>query len=778
MTAASHGTNSENVLRRVALLGNHLPRQCGIATFTTDLASALGDVAPELDTFVLAMTDAGHAYAYPPRVRFELGANDVGAYARARDYLNQSGTDVLSVQHEFGIFGGPAGADVLALLRGVDMPIVTTLHTILGRPNAHQRDVIAGLVALSERLVVMSAHGAALLQSLHGARANRIDLIPHGAPRVQRTLANANGAGANAPPVLLTFGLISPDKGIEYVIEAMPAVLARHPHATYVVLGATHPHVREQHGEAYRDSLEARARALGVAGNVRFLNRFVSREELVEHLAAATICLTPYLNPEQITSGALAYAIAAGKAVISTPFRYATEMLDGGRGVLVPWRDAGAIAREVNTLLDDDSLRTAMTERAAARGAGMDWPTVASHYLRSFGSARASRAARRRRTAITARTAHAAEPAVLPPISIAHVRTLSDQTGILQHAHYAVPRYEDGYCLDDNARALLLMTRMDDEGTDELVAVRELGVRYFAFVRHAFDARSGHFRNFMNFRREWTETRGSEDSHGRALWALGTVVGRAVKPGMRTLAGDLFHAALPATAEFKSPRAWAYALLGIDEYLRAFAGETAVANARAVLAERLFGLYQRAARPEWPWFEERVTYCNARLSQALIASGVRMHRPDMTTAGLASLAWLWSVQQSADGHFAPIGSNGFGARGAGAALFDQQPVEACGNVAACLEAHHATGLSEWAQRARRACNWFVGENDLHIAVYDSGTGGCRDGLHADRANENQGAESTLSFLLALLDARRLVASTGAVAPAAEPAGLAVAVGAG
>jgi glycosyltransferase involved in cell wall biosynthesis len=337
-------------LQRIAILGNHLPRRCGIATFTADLASALSETAPQVDTFVLAMNDAGHRYAYPPRVRFELAADDPRAYARAADYLSLNGADVLSVQHEFGIFGGQAGADVLPLLRGVRVPVVTTLHTILGDPSPAQADVITGIAAASERLVVMSAHGADLLQSRYAVPAARIDLIPHGAPPVPRGADDADAS----PPVLLTFGLMSPDKGIEYVLDAMPDIVARHPGATYVVLGATHPHILERDGEAYRDSLEARTRVLGIADSVRFVNRFVAGEELVEFLAAATICLTPYLNREQITSGALAYAIAAGKAVISTPYRYATEMLDEGRGVLVPWRDSAAIAREVIGLLDDD----------------------------------------------------------------------------------------------------------------------------------------------------------------------------------------------------------------------------------------------------------------------------------------------------------------------------------------------------------------------------------------------------------------------------------------
>jgi len=326
---------------------------------------------------------------------------------------------------------------------------------------------------------------------------------------------------------------------------------------------------------------------------------------------------------------------------------------------------------------------------------------------------------------------------------------------MLQHATFNIPRYEDGYCLDDNARALLLMTLLDDAGSDDPAAVRALASRYLAFVSHAFERKAGRFRNFLSYSRQWLELCGSEDSHGRALWALGAVVGRASDPGRHSLAGDLFHAAKPAVTRFTSPRAWAYALLGIDEYLRAFQGDSTVEALRAHLADRLLGLFQRTSRLDWPWFEDSVTYCNARLSQALIVSGSRMHRTDMTEAGLRSLGWLVSLQSSPDGHFAAIGSNGFYERGASPATFDQQPVEACATASACLEAYRVSEDPRWAEHGRRAFNWFLGQNHLEQWLYDTSTGGCRDGLHPDRTNQNQGAEASLSFLLALCEMRAI-----------------------
>ena len=697
------------------------------------------------------MNDAGTDHDYPARVRFEVADSDLASYRRAADFLNVNTVDVVCLQHEYGIFGGKAGGHILALLRELRMPIVTTLHTILAEPNPLQRVAMSEIAELSERIVVMSAYGAELLRETHGVAAGKIDLIPHGIPSVPFMGSSKDRLGVEGKTVILTFGLLSPDKGIEHVIDALPAILARYPDTVYIVLGATHPHVRARHGEMYRVMLESRARKLGVDSSVIFHNRFVSMAELTEFLAAADIYVTSSLNPQQITSGTLAYALGAGKAVISTPYVYARELLAEGRGILVPYRDAPAIAREVIGLLGDDAKRLALRERGAAYGRSMMWPAVARRYVKSFERARAEHADRHR-TAFQVRTL-AKRPAGLPELNLEHVQAMTDDTGMLQHASFSVPRYAEGYCLDDNARALLLMALIEEVGADDPKVVRALASRYLAFVSHAFNVETRRFRNFMSYDRQWSEESGSEDSHGRGVWALGALVGRSSDPGRRSLGGDLFHAALPAVSRFTSPRAWAYALLGIDEYLRAFQGDSNVQSTRSQLAERLVDIYRRTSGGDWPWFEDCVTYSNARLSQALIATGTRTRNDEMVAAGTDSLAWLATVQCSEDGYFSPIGSNGFYARGATAALFDQQPVEACAMISACLEAGRVTGDKRWEEHARRAFRWFLGENQLQKPLYEASTGGCRDGLHADRPNENQGAEATLSFLLSLLEMR-------------------------
>jgi glycosyltransferase involved in cell wall biosynthesis len=738
--------------RRVALLGNHLPRQCGIATFTTDLSDAIAAAAPGLDCLVVAMTDGRHQHAYPPRVRFELIDSDADAYLRAADFLNVNAVDVLSVQHEYGIFGGKAGRHLLPLLRAVRMPVVTTLHTILSKPDLQQRRVMDELIVHSDRLVVMTARGAEILRGVHGVTEDKIDLIPHGIPQVPFESESKERLGFEKDtPLILTFGLLSPDKGLEYVIDALPSILARHPQAVYMILGATHPHIIERQGETYRVMLEERAKRLGVGSSVIFHNRFVSQEELSEFLAAADVYITPYLNPEQITSGTLAYAVGAGKAVISTPYAYARELLADDRGILVPLRDAGAIAKEITGLLDDEDKRLRLRVRAAEYGRAMSWPSVAQSYLDTFDRARHDHS-QRRETAHRERTL-AARPAELPPINLDHLVMMTDDSGILQHAAFTIPRYDEGYCLDDNARALLLMTLIEEDAPVDRALVRKLASRYLAFVHHAFQKDTGRFTNFMSFTREWQELLGSEDSHGRALWALGSIVGRSTDPGRLSLAGALFHDALPAVDRFSSPRAWSYALLGIEQYLRAFSGDRNVQAAGRQIAERLFGLFRALDHPDWPWCEDRVTYCNARLPQALLATASWAADEEMAATGLRSLEWLIKIQTTPEGYFAPIGTDGFFERGARAALFDQQPVDACATVSACMQAFRTTGDHQWTEHARRAFMWFIGQNQLQQQVYDPASGGCRDGLHRDRINENEGAESTLSFLLALMDMR-------------------------
>jgi glycosyltransferase involved in cell wall biosynthesis len=746
-----HGS-THSTIGRIAFIGNYLPRQCGIATFTTDLCEAIAAEYDDTTCIALPVNDTETGYDYPSRVRFELTEKDIDSYRRASDFLNINNVDLVCLQHEYGIFGGKAGSHILALLRELRMPVVTTLHTILRDPDPNQRRVLEEVAARSDRLVVMSERGAEFLQQVYRVRPGKIDLIPHGIPDVPFVDPSFHKDlfGVEGKIVLLSFGLLSPNKGIENVIAALPAILAKHPNVVFIILGATHPHVKRQDGETYRLSLQWLAREKGVEGQVIFYNRFVSLEELVQFIGAADIYLTPYLDVKQITSGTLAYTLGAGKAVISTPYWYAEEMLAEGRGALVPFRDPAALAEQVIALLDDESKRHAMRKRAYLFGREMIWPQVARRYMVSFIRARTER--RGFTPPGFAVKPLDKRPGELPPLKLDHLRHMTDETGMLQHAIFTVPNYREGYTTDDNARALMVSALLEALGSGEAL---ELATRYLAFLWYAFNPETGRLRNSMNYQRHWLEEAGSDDSHGRALWSLGTVLGRSNTPTLQSMAGRLFEQALPGILDTTSPRAWAFALIGVHEYLQRFAGDRQASRVREELAGRLLGLYRSHRSDDWRWFEEGLTYCNAALAHSLLMCGQSMANPPMTEAGLESLSWLADVQR-ADGegeHFVPIGSNGFYPRGGERARFDQQPVEAQTMVSACLEAHRITGDKRWRKEARLAFEWFLGRNDLNLPVYDPTTGGCRDGLHPDRPNENQGAESTLAFLQALLELR-------------------------
>ena len=739
-------------IRKIAFVGDHLPRKCGIATFTTDLMAAVQTAYPQSQCLCVSVNDIEGGYEYPEVVRFEIEEQDLPSYLRAADFLNISDVDIVCLQHEFGIFGGPVGGHVLAMLRELKMPVVTTLHTILREPRADQRRVMEELIALSTRLVVMADRGRQMLHDIYGAPLSKIDLIPHGIadvgfvdPTYFKDQFQVEGR-----TVLLTFGLLSPNKGIEYVLNALPAVLAEFPDVVYIVLGATHPNELRHHGEAYRLSLEILAAKNKLDKHVIFCNQFVDPENLKEFMGAADLYITPYLNERQITSGTLSFAFGSGKAVVSTPYWHAADLLAEDRGALVPFADAPAMAEAILALLRDDIRRNTMRKTAYRLGREMIWSNVAQTYMHSFELARLEGAPLSQKS-VGLKTL-AQKHRELPELKLTHLARMTDSTGVFQHAIFSVPNFAEGYCTDDNARAFILAVLIG-ELMDDAEEVRSLASTSAAFLHYAFNESTGRFHNHMSFDRRWLDERGSEDSHGRALWALGVGVGRSPLRNFQMMAGQLFARALPALNEFSSPRAWAFGLLGIHEYLRRLSGDSQVRQAREGLTRRLMELYDVHAHTDWHWFEEELSYDNARLSHALIVSGLALGQEAVLERGLESLQWLLEQQTTEKGHLRPIGSNGFYQRGGARANFDQQPIEAQATVAACLAAYRATSDVRWYTQAQHAFDWFIGGNDLGLELYVPETGGCRDGLHIDRVNGNQGAESTLAFLLSLVEMR-------------------------
>ncbi len=745
-------------LKRVAFIGNSLPRRCGIATFTSDLQEAVAASVPGLDTCIVAMTDPGHSYLYPPSVRLEIGEGEMRNYLEAAAYLNAGDFDVVSLQHEFGIFGGTEGDHVLALLARLTMPVVTTLHTVLSEPTPLQKSILARIVDTSASVVVMAEKGRDLLRRIYGVPEDKIEVVPHGVPDFSFVDSGPAKAklGFAGRTVILTFGLLSPNKGIEVMIDAMPSIIERCPDAVYVVLGATHPNLVRRHGETYRESLLARVRDLGIEGHVVFLDQFVDQPTLLDFISMCDVYVTPYLNAGQMTSGTLAYSFGLGKPVVSTPYWHAQELLADGKGILVPFGDSAATGREIADLLTKPARQTAMRARAYRESRSMIWARIAERYVAMFAAALGRHEPKPRTwfgQVVPVRGRHA-----VPEMRTDHLLAMCDDTGLLQHAVHSVPDRAHGYCVDDNARALLLACALEEPGEQPLSDI--LSTRFAAFVQHAWNPDTRRFRNFMSFDRRWLESTGSEDSHGRTLWALGICAAGEGNPSRRRWAAGLFAEALPTVEDFGSPRAWTFTLLGLDGYCAAVPDDIVACRLRAILADRLIACFGRENSEDWTWYEGGLAYDNARLPQALIVTGLASGRADCLDVGLRSLRWLATIQTGAGGCFRPVGTEGFGEIRERPHVFDQQPVEAAAMISACIAASAVGDAESWRGEARRAFAWFLGNNDLAVPLVDLDTGSCRDGLHRDRANENRGAESVLSYLLGLAEVRRLARLTG------------------
>lgn len=770
---ASTNTSSPEV-SSVAVIGNYLPRKCGIATFTADLVESLARQESGCQCKTIAINDKPEGYDYPDEVHFEINQENTNDYHTAAEFINMNQADVVSLQHEFGIFGGRSGDYILKLLRDLQMPVITTLHTVLVEPTPKQESVMDQLIELSDRLVVMSKSAVNILETLYDISKEKINYIPHGIPDMPFVDPNYYKDKFNllGQKVLLTFGLLSENKGIEYMINALPDVIERFPDLKYIVLGATHPNVLEYEGEKYRNKLKDLVNKLGLENHVIFKNHFVPFEKLCEYLAAADLYVTPYTKEEQITSGTLAYALGTGKAVVSTPYWYAREMLADGRGRLVPFEDSGAFSDAIIDLFENDAELHQMRKKAYDFNRNATWDEVGRRYLEVFHKVKKEQHQTPRLQHSYSDTNSLQEDAELPSFKLDHLMAMTDDTGMIQHATYTIPNRDHGYCTDDNARGLIFavkantLSRIDQTNAAQLEV---LSKRYLSFLLHAFNHETGRFRNFMSFSGKWLESIGSVDSHGRALWALGITASLSTDEPHLPLAATLFSNALDATESFDSMRAIAFTLTGIDAYLNSFSGDSKARRIRDTLAERLFNKFVDNSGDDWPWLEEQITYSNGKLPHALLLSGRRMQREDMVQAGLRALDWLFQIQ-TPDGHFSPIGNEGWYNKNGVKARFDQQPLEAHGMIEVCIAAFQITDDEQWLTRAKTCFNWFLGQNDLNLSLYDEKTGGCRDGLESNKANQNEGAESTLAWLLSLTEMHKL-SEDGVLEPSVKSSSL-------
>ncbi len=735
------------------MISSYVPRQCGIATFARDVGEAVAQTLEQCpitdgqSVQIVAMNDQDEGYAYGREVTLQVHQHRREDYRNAADVLNNGRMDAVALQHEYGLFGGDCGEYLLDLLDRLRKPLITTLHSVLSEPSSKQKEVMIRVCQRSQMVVVMANRARMILSEIYGIPLEKLKLIPHGVPDVPfgSTEPFKEQFGLAGRTMILTFGLLGPGKGIETVLDALAEVVPNHPDVAYVVLGVTHPGVKRDSGELYRISLERRAVDLGIQRNVLFHNRYVSQDDLKGYLQAADIYVTPYRAKEQITSGTLAYALAAGKAIVSTPYWHAQELLVNGRGRLVNFDDAPGFAEAINDLIANREKRDEVRKAAYDFGRNMVWSCVGEQYVSTIAQAKKAfesspKPVASERTVLMRMS--------LPSQRLDHLYAMSDDTGILQHALYATPDRRHGYCTDDNARALIVAAMTWSLFQDQRVLpyLRT----YLSFLHFAQVPETGRFKNFMSYDRRWLEEDGSDDSQGRAIWALGYLVLHAPNESKQRLATDLLRTSIPALKTLQHPRSWASGILGLHYYLRAFPDDAAVRDHKAALAQRLNDHFVEHESEDWPWFEDSVTYDNGRLPQALIIAGLQLGRQEMTERGLRLLQWLLDAQTAEDGHLSVIGNDGWLRHGNDRPRFDQQALEPAALIGACKAAYRASGDTRWLSEMRRCFEWYVGRNDLGLAMVDFKTRGCYDGLTPSGVNENQGAESVLCWLLSLL----------------------------
>ncbi|MBA4305394.1 MAG: glycosyl transferase family 1 [Sphingopyxis sp.] len=730
-----------SIAPRIALIGGFTPRRCGIATFTADIHDSIRAAYPDTEIDVYAMASIANDIAFAAPVCGVIVENDRDSFIAAARQIESSHADLIWLQHEFGLFGGHAGDQILELLDRVAAPLFVTLHTVMPDPDEDQRRVISRITARASKLIVMSERAAFLLRTIFGADPEQIEIIPHGVPDrpFGRTEMFKEQHGLSGRQVIMTFGLLSPGKGIEAVISALPEIAATHPDVLYCIVGATHPNLLAREGEAYRDRLRKLAQDLGVENNIRWIDSFLETEALLDLIEAADIYVTPYHGANQATSGTLSYAVALGKAVVSTPYAHAVELLADDHGVLIPFGDSAALAREIGGLLDDPERLGAMQKRAYGRGRDMIWPAFAMrcHDLVT--------------QVLQPHTSPSADPARSPGLE--GLLRICDSTGIIQHSIFSVPDRAHGYCVDDNARALMLMNRL---GHDAEPHRSRLSAIFAGFVQSSWNDDAQEFRNFMGYARNWLEAAGSEDSCGRALWTLGATSCEGTTPSLRRWAQRLFDHTVTSAADFRSPRATAFAMLGADYRLQPDEEDETAGAVLLQGAEYLMSRLAATRRPDWPWFESVLAYDNCRIPEALIRAGLQLDRPDFTAAGLETLRWILDMQISPAGHFRPIGSESFGREYSLPRPFDQQPVEAWAAIDGAHAAFDATHERQWLSHASRAYAWFFGANDRSVTVADPVSGSCHDGINPRGVNLNEGAESVLSYHLAHCSIRDLM----------------------
>lgn len=730
--------------KKCIFIGNYLPRTCGIATFTYDLSNAIQRNS-DYQCDIIAMNDIEEGYPYPENVKFCIDEHNPESYIAAAKFINTNDYDVVCLQHEYGIFGGISGVMILDLLRLIEVPIVVTFHTILKEPTKIQKDILTEIARLASGLVTMSQQGRTFLIDQFNAEPDKIHLVHHGVPDIpfEATDKYKKQHDLDGKPLIMTFGLLSKNKGIENAIKSLAIVKEQGLDFNYLIIGATHPNLIRNKRDQYREYLTDLVKTLKLTDNVHFINSFLEYSDLVGYLQATDIYITPYLNEAQITSGTLAYAVGCGKAIVSTPYWYAQELLKDDCGKIVPFGDHLTMADSLIQMISDSTYVNRLRKKAWQRGRLMIWPAVARDYAQLFDQSIKTMSKQLIESKIEDTDSILEEPV----INADYLHIMTDPTGLFQHAVHSTPDYRHGYCSDDNARALILTCQMD-RFKIHIPGKRKLASTYAAFINYSWDTDTQKFRNFMSYDRKWLESEGSQDSTGRILWALGTASAWNKSRSIREWATSLLKDSLSLIDNLTFLRSRSFAILGLCEYLTAHPKDNHLYDIMSQLTNNLLSQFKANKTQKWQWFDNELTYDNAIPAWALFKGGLIQNKTDVMLAGKEAMKWLIKVQTGEKGEFCPIGSNGFWPRNGEKAIFDQQPLEAGSMVLACADIFSNTKDYHFADMSWTCFNWFLGKNITQVKMYDESTGGCFDGLKANGVNQNRGAESVLAWLLA------------------------------
>jgi len=723
---------------KLAYIGTYPPRECGIGTFTRNLVHSM---TKSNEGFVVALNDYGQTYSYPEEVKLVIHQEQQADYLEAANFINLSGADLCILEHEFGIFGGQNGVYILPLLHRLKVPLVVTLHTILKTPTYNEKAVLKEICKMAARVVVMSHKAIAFLTSIYGVPKEKIALIEHGVPDIHFDPAHSKREfKLEDRKVLLTFGFIGRNKGIETVIRALPKVIEKNPDVLYMVLGKTHPNILRHSGEEYRNYLHRLTKSLNLGNHVLFLNEFIDQTELFRYLAMTDIYITPYLNEAQITSGTLSYALGVGCAVISTPYWHAEELLGEGRGRLFNFNDSDELAVILMELLDQPDLLSELQEKAHDYGKKITWPKIGKRY-----GALAERILSEP-TEMIGRKETIVDPLLLPPFSLAHIKRLTDDTGIIQHAKFGIPNLKEGYCLDDNARALLMVLIAYKQKKDALAL--DLSPIYLSYI-HYMQNKDGTFRNFLSFNRNFLDEVGSEDSFGRTIWALGYLLGNAPNDAYYQTGRLVFFDAAPNFEKLQSIRSIANTMIGISYYLKSNPSDDTMTERLRNLAHILIRHYECNSVGDWKWFEPLLAYDNGILPLALLHSAEILNDDKITNTALDTMNFLTAITLK-DGYLSIIGNKKWYKKDGERSMFAQQPIDALAMILMYHQAFHLTRDKEYLNKLYTSFMWFLGENDLRMSLYDFETKGCCDGFENYGVNRNQGAESSLAYLISHL----------------------------